>query len=43
MNVNQKDIKKLLTYLMIQLKDDITYINRIIYKTSPPYTSNIDA
>ena len=43
MNSNQKHIKKLLTYLMIQLKDDITYIKRIIYKTSPPYTSNIDA
>ena len=43
MNGNQKDIKKLPTYLMIQLKDDITYIKRIIYKTSPPYTSNIDA
>ena len=36
MNGNRKHIKKLLTYLMTQLKDDITYIEIIIYKTSPP-------
>ena len=35
MNGNQKHIKKLLTYLMTQLKDDITYMKRVIYKTSP--------
>ena len=35
MNGNQKHIK-LQTYLMTQPKDDITYIKRIIHKSSPP-------